>query len=97
MRKAAGALDRSRHTMPAARKEELLQTVREYYGKQDITDEEIKVAAGVDLPHAYVYHGECVINNMDDLEGFVTRWRNHFIQIMNPQFLPDGWTLERSI
>lgn len=96
VRKAAGALDRSSHTMPPERKEELLQLLREHYGKQDLTDEEIKVAAGVDhrLPYTHVYHGEYVISKTD---GFVARWRSHFVQTMNPQFLPDGWTLDRSI
>jgi len=99
VRKAAGALDRTSHTMPAARKEELLQLVRDYYCKQELTDEEIKVAAGLNhkLKSIQVYHGEYVISKTDDLEGFVNRWRNHFVQTMNPQFLPDGWTLDRSI
>lgn len=32
-----------------------------------------------------------------DLQKFVERWRQHFIDYCKPQYLPDGWNINRSI
>lgn len=32
-----------------------------------------------------------------DLNGFVVRWRKHFVTTMSPRFLPENWEVEREI
>jgi hypothetical protein len=43
--------------------------------------------------------GFLVINSMDDdnLKDFVIMWRKHFIDIMNPKFLPEKWDINHMI
>jgi hypothetical protein len=38
-----------------------------------------------------------VIEHVSDLQGFVERWRKHFIDTMNPQHMPKGWRIDREI
>ena len=99
VRMAANALINHRHRMPHARIEELLDRLREHYGKHDITDEDLETANTVDFLslEGYVYHGKYVVEHLDDLEAFIKKWRKHFIDTMLPQHLPDGWNQERPI
>jgi len=43
------------------------------------------------------YHGNLVVKQFtkhEDFEIFVRGWRTHFVQTMNPQFLPLGWSID---
>lgn len=33
------------------------------------------------------------LNTDDKVEEFVKEWRQHFIDIMNPQYMPEGWSI----
>jgi len=42
-------------------------------------------------------HGYHVVNKLDTeekIEEFVKLWRNHFIETMQPQFMPVGWSVD---
>ena len=42
-------------------------------------------------------HGYHVVEKLDThekLREFVVRWRNHFIEIMNPPYMPEGWRVD---
>lgn len=94
---AASALLRYRSQLPPSRILELKNILREYFQKEP-TEQDIEHAAS--LPYIkvnLVEQGEQVIKNTPDLNVFVQRWRNHFIDTMRPQFMPQGWTLSRSI
>lgn len=98
-RTAAGALINHRDKMPPARIEELMNRVRDYYGKYDITEEDLQeanVLSYLSLEN-YVYHGQYVVERLHDIESFVKRWRKHFIDTMQPKHLPDGWDMGRTI
>jgi hypothetical protein len=41
-------------------------------------------------------HGEIVVSQITDIQGFVEMWRNHFLQTMAPKFMPSGWDVKRS-
>ena len=78
----------------------LLKTVQEHYQKSEITDEELAVASKLEshvFGPNYITHGEYVVRNTADLETFTKRWRWHFLETMDPQFMPDHWDLDRSI
>jgi len=40
------------------------------------------------------YHVVQQLNNEDKFEDFVKLWRKHFIDTMNPQFMPNGWSID---
>jgi hypothetical protein len=39
---------------------------------------------------------EC-IEKIDDLDNFIVMWRKHFLECVRPQYMPDGWEVERNI
>ena len=42
-------------------------------------------------------HGDHVAQKLDSeekIEEFVKLWRNHFIDTMHPEFMPDGWSVD---
>ena len=47
----------------------------------------------------FVQHGEKVIKliteggGIDSLKDFEVSWRQHFLDVMKPKFLPEGWNL----
>lgn len=48
----------------------------------------------------YFDHCYYVVKQLDTdekLSEFVKLWRNHFIETMNPQFMPDGWSVDYTI
>ncbi len=38
-------------------------------------------------------HGRLVIDKVDNYEEFIKSWREYFIKIMEPKFLPDSWNV----
>lgn len=43
------------------------------------------------------YHGNLVIKQFkshDDFEIFIRGWRNHFVETMKPQYMPEGWSID---
>tara|TARA_Y100000034_G_scaffold130495_1_gene189105 strand:+ start:8445 stop:9245 length:801 start_codon:yes stop_codon:yes gene_type:complete len=69
------------HLFPAGRLEEL--SGRPYHFKTD----------------DFKTHGQIITEQMDDaaLHEFVKRWRNHFLDGMNPEFMPDHWDVDRTM
>ena len=41
--------------------------------------------------------GKLVVDKIDDIQAFSERWRQHFIDSMNPQYMPNGWSITRDI
>lgn len=42
-------------------------------------------------------HGYHIVQKLDTeekIEDFVKLWRNHFIDTMQPQFMPNGWSVD---
>jgi hypothetical protein len=42
-------------------------------------------------------HGRIVLEAYGDLQGFVEMWREHFIECMNPEHMPENWNIKRPI
>jgi hypothetical protein len=38
-----------------------------------------------------------VVENIEDLQEFVTMWRRHFLENNNPKYLPKNWSPENKI
>ena len=36
-----------------------------------------------------------IIQTPDDLDNFIIMWRKHFVEKMNPKFMPSDWDVER--
>lgn len=104
VRKAACALERQARgeaRIPAARLAELERIVREHHGADQLTPELVAEAAALDphrTPAGFRTHGSSIVDAVaDDLQGFVERWRQHFIDHMRPSHMPRDWDVERRI
>jgi hypothetical protein len=98
--KHASAILLHKHEMPVERYELLLKTVQEYYGKTDISEEEIREAAAInpiEETYGFIFHGDYVAAHIKDLPAFIIKWRKHFVDTMKPQFMPTGWEINRPI
>nr|XP_053631172.1 LOW QUALITY PROTEIN: exonuclease 3'-5' domain-containing protein 2-like [Cherax quadricarinatus] len=102
VRNAAGALLRSYDGIPKNRIEELESIVKNYFNIDTITTKYLEDAANMDVKiwnENYQAHGLKVYEVYEKL-GLVKleqRWRQHFLDTMNPQFMPDCWSLTHNI
>ena len=93
--KCAIALHRHSDKIPEPKRQELLQTLRTFYGKEDITSEDIAEACELEGGRPASADNACFqkIVEAANLDEFVVMWRQHFVSTMNPQFLPDHWSV----
>ena len=91
------------NNIPADRRHEMLSFVRQvaedYHNtKYDIFDvETLRKLRDFDCavrPHTQ--HGELVVKHYDP-DNFAIMWRQHFVDHMEPQCLPDYWHVERRV
>lgn len=85
---------------PVALRERWVQVVKDYLKKEEITEEEIREVAGLTpwVPlEGHRNYGKTVLDKIGDLQAFTERWRNHFIRVMEPKFLPDHWEITKKL
>ena len=44
-----------------------------------------------------VDYGKLVVEKIDNIEEFCIRWRQHFIDCVNPQHMPMGWSIDNDV
>lgn len=86
--------------LPKEREQELKQILKDYYNMEELTPELIKDASIMEVLKENVNfksHGEVVIKQVTEqkkLLEFEKMWRVHFLETLNPQFLPKLWSVE---
>jgi hypothetical protein len=97
---AAHAILQHASKMPPARLEELYERVRVHLGREATIDD-LQQLTNKNLHdfRDYVHHGKYVVSKIptDGIEEFIRRWRKHFLETMQPRFMPNNWTVERSV
>uniref|UniRef100_H2YDP5 Exonuclease 3'-5' domain-containing protein 2 n=1 Tax=Ciona savignyi TaxID=51511 RepID=H2YDP5_CIOSA len=105
VRSAGRALENARNKIPEPRRQELEKVVLDFFNEEVITEELIKEASALETRYrneAYVAHGLKVVNSIQkekQLKGlfeFERRWREHFLDLMKPQYLPHLWSVEHN-
>ena len=92
--KSARALTTHLDHLSGERFEEMFKCVEDFFG-QDFTQEEVLDFANQPTPvMAIFYDWEGYVNRIEDLNGFIRFWRQHFVDYMNPQFLPEHWSID---
>lgn len=93
----ANTLIKHGHKMPANRREELLDVVRDYLGRRDVSDADLiklketryeETSTGVPFSK---YAADRVTNYSE----FAQDWRRHFVETMKPRYMPDKWKVDR--
>ncbi|XP_060118458.1 exonuclease 3'-5' domain-containing protein 2 [Heteronotia binoei] len=90
--------------LPDARKEELLQVVKDYFHSLTVSQEMLQEAAGLETRicnETYMPHGLKVVQcfakgGLCSLMQLERRWRQHFLDTMQPKHLPKQWSVDHN-
>ncbi|XP_028969092.1 exonuclease 3'-5' domain-containing protein 2-like [Galendromus occidentalis] len=98
IQRAANALLKVKDNLPEERRQALEDLLKEHFEVNELTDELVDYAAGIDFREAnvdFVSHGKKVVDHFAEESGLLvleTMWREYFITKMNPSYLPDMWS-----
>ena len=100
VRSAAKALLKNKGQIPDERVIELKCILSEYYGVQEVDEALCKRGMNLEsnvLNEGYIPHGKKVvdffISNGDGILSLEEIWRQHFLDSMQPKFLPPFWSV----
>jgi len=102
VQRAANALLTSRQVMPACRIAELEEVIKTYYQVDVVTQEVLQMGSKLEIriPNAdYTPHGLKVVRYYEQYESLLAlerRWRENFLNAMNPKHLPALWSVEHN-
>lgn len=99
VKKAATAIVRHSKVIPPERLAVLWGILREHYGSE-VNDDQLMRADNLDpllKDNDYKPYGQYVVESVPDLHQFVVMWRKHFIETMEPQFMPVHWDINRQL
>ena len=100
VKRHASALQMYRDRIPVDRQDLLLQTLRDHFNKDDITDADIAEAVKIEpivKDANYRDFGRRIVEKITDLEEFIIRWRKHFVSTMNPKHMPLHWDINKKV
>lgn len=82
--------------LPIERQNEIMSSLQLYYGKEDLTQEDIDAAAKIEYMECTTdkTDAQLIVEKIDDMDIFMRRWREHFQKSTNAQFLPTNWNIE---
>jgi hypothetical protein len=87
--------------LPYHRKKHMIKVIRDYHGPINKIQQVLSIYAFVDLNKSKTdSHGQIVVEHLitnDTLQWFVETWREHFINSMDPKFMPEHWDIHRAI
>ncbi len=90
---AGSALIKYSHIIPKHQQELLLNALRKYYKKDEITAEDIanspKISPTV-KDDDFIPYGKFIVSKVK-IEEFVVLWRKHFLEHAKPKHLPKFW------
>lgn len=98
--KAAVALRRHGDKIPEPRRTELRESIMKYLDKTELTDEDIETAAKLEwqvVPADYACASKKVVESQSNIDAFAKRWREHFVAVMLPKFMPSYWEADKKI
>ena len=82
--------------IPYDRKEKLLSFIKEYLGKDEVTQEELEHLAAHTVDNdCYTCFSKHVAQNVTNYSEFAREWREHFVETMQPKYMPKNWKTAR--
>lgn len=81
--------------IPEDKKNVMFATVKEYLGKEELSQSDLENLSQVERSRQSVAHGKLMMEKVSDVPTFIKRWREHFIQHAQPKFLPPYWSVDR--
>lgn len=94
-KKAAYAIIRHAYQMPLKRLNELYDIIRNFLGKKNFNYGDIfNLAVKTKKQYLPLNQYKYIIDHTDNLDEFIKMWRQHFLDVMTPQHLPEFWTVD---
>jgi len=87
----ASALIKYKKQIPRIRRKEILNDIRKFLKKERVTVNDIKKVATMNADKDRKEWSFCIVEKCEDIQSFIVRWRKHFLNTMEPKFLPDFW------
>ena len=82
--------------IPKIRIEEMNEKIREVFGHNDLFEiTKQSICKSVDEENLAV--GKLLVEKIENIEGFIKIWRQHFVHNMCPQHMPKGWNVNYPI
>ena len=75
----------------------MMYTVETYMPDATYTDDELQTLRKKVAKVKSVNHGKLVMDHIDDYQEFAEMWRLHFLETMEPSFMPIGWDYKTNI
>lgn len=104
VRSAAKALLHSGSKIPVKRRNELEEVVRSYHNINVLSEELLKKTVEINVKvenrNFQGLHGERVVRSViseGKLPEFVRLWRRHFLEYMQPKYLPAMWSVDHNL
>ncbi|XP_077496666.1 exonuclease 3'-5' domain-containing 2 [Amblyomma americanum] len=100
VRSAGRALLNARSSLPEVRVARLENVLKEHFNVTEVTDDIIRTASDIDTKvynDDFVPHGQRVVEHFKKtigLANFEMRWRQHFLDSMQPQYMPPLWSVD---
>jgi len=93
-RKLANSLINFESVMPENRKVEIKNQIKDILGIKKLHKSRLQKLLNIEVKYSNKTHGEIVVSKIDDIKGFMTSWRKHFIENNDCKFLPKDWSVE---
>lgn len=95
---SANALINYGENIPQERKEKLLNSIKTMLCKSDISKIDLEsIAKGSKDENDHLSYSEWVAKSIKDYDEFAKEWRTHFVETMQPKYLPDTWAVDRKV
>ncbi|NXF67244.1 exonuclease 3'-5' domain-containing protein 2 isoform X1 [Strix uralensis] len=91
-------------SLPDPRRAELLQSIKDFFNAEAVTPEMLQEAAALETRiwnESYMPHGLKVVQcfakgGLRSLMQLERRWRQHFLDSMQPKHLPEQWSVDHN-
>ena len=93
-RKLANSLINFEKAMPENRKIEIRNQIKDILGVKKLHKSRLQKLLNLEVKYSNKTHGEIVVSKIQDIRGFMTSWRKHFIENNDCKFLPKNWSIE---
>ncbi|XP_051872329.1 exonuclease 3'-5' domain-containing protein 2 isoform X2 [Pristis pectinata] len=91
-------------SLPEIRREELQDILKTFFNVETLTEELLEEGAGLEtrifneshIPHGLKVTQSCAVGGLRALMSLEKRWRQHFLDYMQPQHLPPLWSVDHN-
>jgi hypothetical protein len=83
--------------IPKSRIKEIRNRIKDFLGIKRLTSQRLQKMIDIKSRVIKKTHGQLVIEKVSNIQQFVEMWRRHFIDKMDPKFLPNNWKIESKL